>query len=262
MSDESLKYYELLGVAPGSSMQELKTAHRDLAKVWHPDRFAHDPRLQQKAQDKLKEINEAYDRLLSGKTGRRARADAPSNQPYTTTETTPVVVRRRRLRNLIRPLTYGLAVVLFFAAACALVFSIKRRAENLQLQSEQAQAPASEERTQPQSASIAKPAGIDSTRSKQTDRQSSRDVKNSGGPTVEGEIRNVRPMPTVTLTIDPMTGMLATPDCPNKSRMTYPSGMEPRAFCNAHHKPDAPGPSEQARPKESRLKSFVKRYIP
>ncbi|HUQ33777.1 MAG TPA: J domain-containing protein [Pyrinomonadaceae bacterium] len=260
MSDESLKYYELLGVAPGSSMQELKTAHRDLAKVWHPDRFAHDPRLQQKAQDKLKEINEAYDRLLSGKTGRQPQATTSSPPPYTTT--TPVAVRRRRLRNLILPLSYGLAVVLFFAAACALVFSIKRRTENLQLQSEQAQAPASEERTQPQSVSVAKPAGVDSTRSKQTDRQSSRDVKNGSGPTVEGEIRNVRPMPTVTLTIDPMTGMLATADCPNKSRMTYPSGMEPRAFCNAHHKPDAPEPGEQARPKESRLKSFVKRYIP
>ena len=65
--DELNKCYELLGVRPGASAQELKTAHRDMAKVWHPDRFAHDPRLQQKAQEKLQEINEAYDQLTAAK---------------------------------------------------------------------------------------------------------------------------------------------------------------------------------------------------
>jgi curved DNA-binding protein CbpA len=33
--------------------------------VWHPDRFPNDPRLQEKAQEKLKEINLAYDYLKS-----------------------------------------------------------------------------------------------------------------------------------------------------------------------------------------------------
>ena len=60
------KAYEVLGVKPGVSNRELKAAHRDLAKVWHPDRFLHDPRLQGKAQEKLKEINEAYELLISG----------------------------------------------------------------------------------------------------------------------------------------------------------------------------------------------------
>src|ERR1051326_4440850 len=59
------KGYEVLGVKPGVSNKELKAAHRDLAKVWHPDRFLHDPRLQEKAQEKLKEINEAYEQLVS-----------------------------------------------------------------------------------------------------------------------------------------------------------------------------------------------------
>src|SRR4029079_18185020 len=53
-------------------MRELKAAHRDLAKVWHPDRFQHDPRLQEKAQEKLKEINEAYDLVISGRMPRPA----------------------------------------------------------------------------------------------------------------------------------------------------------------------------------------------
>jgi curved DNA-binding protein CbpA len=71
------KAYELLGVKPGISSGELKAAHRDLAKVWHPDRFVHDPRLQEKAQEKLKEINEAYELLLSGKTPRAAPPPPP-----------------------------------------------------------------------------------------------------------------------------------------------------------------------------------------
>ena len=73
MNEDLDRYYELLGVAPGTSGRELKEAYRDLAKVWHPDRFSHDPRLQQKAQEKLKEINEAYERLTSG-TAREGRA--------------------------------------------------------------------------------------------------------------------------------------------------------------------------------------------
>ena len=67
LSTDLSKAYELLGVKPGVSSRELKAAHRDLAKVWHPDRFLHDPRLQEKAQEKLKEINEAYEQISSGK---------------------------------------------------------------------------------------------------------------------------------------------------------------------------------------------------
>ncbi|HEV2493735.1 MAG TPA: J domain-containing protein [Terriglobia bacterium] len=64
VSPTKLRYYHVLGVEPGASLEELKEAHRDLVKVWHPDRFGDDPRLQRKAQEKLKEINEAYEQIL------------------------------------------------------------------------------------------------------------------------------------------------------------------------------------------------------
>jgi len=45
--------------------EQLKQAYRDLVRIWHPDRFTHDPLLQRKAEAKLKEINEAYEQLQS-----------------------------------------------------------------------------------------------------------------------------------------------------------------------------------------------------
>lgn len=55
--------YRTLGLKPGASRQDVKRAHRDLAKVWHPDRFPGDPRLRAKAEEQLKLINEAYQAL-------------------------------------------------------------------------------------------------------------------------------------------------------------------------------------------------------
>jgi len=57
--------YQVLGIDPSASPEEVKRAHRDLVQVWHPDRFMANPRLQKLAQEKLLEINEAYDRLRS-----------------------------------------------------------------------------------------------------------------------------------------------------------------------------------------------------
>jgi DnaJ domain len=54
---------DVLALRPGATSAEIKEAYRDLVKVWHPDRFGNDPRLRQKAEAKLKEINEAYDLL-------------------------------------------------------------------------------------------------------------------------------------------------------------------------------------------------------
>ncbi|MGD1807646.1 DnaJ domain-containing protein [Dapis sp. BLCC M126] len=61
--DEINQYYKILELEPGASLEEVKEAYRDLAFVWHPDRFVHNTRLQAKAQIRLKEINEAYRKL-------------------------------------------------------------------------------------------------------------------------------------------------------------------------------------------------------
>jgi TonB family protein len=53
----------LLEVEPGASTDEIRQAYRDQTKVWHPDRFSNDTRLQQKAEERIRQINSAYRRL-------------------------------------------------------------------------------------------------------------------------------------------------------------------------------------------------------
>ena len=54
---QCLKILELEN--PGS-FQDAKRAYKDLVRVWHPDRFQSNPRLKQKAEQKLREINLAF----------------------------------------------------------------------------------------------------------------------------------------------------------------------------------------------------------
>ncbi|MFW2490349.1 J domain-containing protein [Clostridium chromiireducens] len=54
--------YEILGVKPGASQDEIKSAYRKLIKQYHPDQFGDNP-LKNLAQEKMIEINEAYEKL-------------------------------------------------------------------------------------------------------------------------------------------------------------------------------------------------------
>ncbi len=56
-------HFQLLELDQTASMEEVRQAYRDLVMVWHPDRFGHNLRLRQKAEAKLKQVNQAYDHL-------------------------------------------------------------------------------------------------------------------------------------------------------------------------------------------------------
>jgi tetratricopeptide (TPR) repeat protein len=53
--------FELLEIDKNSSPAEIKQRYRHLAGIWHPDRHANNPPRQQIAQEKMKEVNAAYD---------------------------------------------------------------------------------------------------------------------------------------------------------------------------------------------------------
>ncbi len=83
------KHYKLLEVKETASIEEVKEAYRGLVKVWHPDRFGGDPKLQTKAQEKLKEINLAFETVMQHRSGKFNPASSPaSKQPQRPKSTT------------------------------------------------------------------------------------------------------------------------------------------------------------------------------
>jgi hypothetical protein len=59
------RYLDILEIESVSSPEELKQAYRDLVKIWHPDRFHGNSKLEKKAGEKLREITSAYNHLLA-----------------------------------------------------------------------------------------------------------------------------------------------------------------------------------------------------
>jgi len=55
--------YEVLGLKEGASEEEIKRAYRELVKKYHPDQYANNP-LSDLAEEKLREVNEAYEILM------------------------------------------------------------------------------------------------------------------------------------------------------------------------------------------------------
>ncbi|MDR1572983.1 MAG: DnaJ domain-containing protein [Clostridiales Family XIII bacterium] len=84
--------YEILGIKEGASREEIKAAYKAQVKKYHPDKHQDNP-LYELAEEKLQEINEAYDYLMKnegsssygsgpragayGGTGGRKTASAP-----------------------------------------------------------------------------------------------------------------------------------------------------------------------------------------
>lgn len=61
--------YKVLGVSPSATDEEVKDAYRQLAKKYHPDQYSGSP-IAELADEKMKEINEAYDEIVSQRKNR------------------------------------------------------------------------------------------------------------------------------------------------------------------------------------------------
>jgi hypothetical protein len=270
MTDEAARRrrLEMLGLEPGATAQEIKTAYRDMAKVWHPDRFAHDPRLQRKAQERLKEINEAYRSLLSG--GASTRTRTATHDSARASDHTPPRARDAHARDggtRRRSVLLALAPLLVFCATFAAVTPRLLRThgatttgdENSAAAQQPRESDADETRQPDEDAPRTRaPKQADAAKADaETGAGSSRPAAGSAAPAPTP----VRALATVSVVIDPATNLLARADCPHKLSVTYPAGEEPRAYCDAEHARAVAGDAAAARKQadKSRLKSLAGR---
>jgi curved DNA-binding protein CbpA len=75
------KCFEILELDPNASVDEAKQAYKDIVNVWHPDRFSHNSRLKEKAEKKLKEVNVAYETVISFLYSKKRLRPRPDQDP-------------------------------------------------------------------------------------------------------------------------------------------------------------------------------------
>lgn len=91
--------YSILGVGKNATDEEIKNAYRELARKYHPDNYPDDNPLKELAEEKMQEINAAYDKIQKM---RAAGANQSNSGGQYTGSTTGVYADIRRKINARR----------------------------------------------------------------------------------------------------------------------------------------------------------------
>ena len=73
--------YEVLGVSRNASIDEIKRAYKELRRKYHPDSYVGNP-LSSLAEEKFKQVQEAYDAIMKEKNGDFNYTDNYNNSGY------------------------------------------------------------------------------------------------------------------------------------------------------------------------------------
>ena len=98
--------YTILGVSKNASDDEIKEAYRNLARKYHPDNYGDDNPLKELANEKMQEINTAYDEIQNMRRGGSSyKGGGTYYDSYSGSTDAPPVFAE--IRNLINTKRYG-----------------------------------------------------------------------------------------------------------------------------------------------------------
>lgn len=72
----------ILGLDEDATVEDIKTAYKEMAQILHPDRFASSKKLEDRATEQFKNLQEAYDFLLSKAGSKKFKKTAPRARAY------------------------------------------------------------------------------------------------------------------------------------------------------------------------------------
>ncbi len=72
----------ILGLDADANADDIKAAYKETAQILHPDRFATNKKLQNRATEQFKNLQEAYEYLTKGHGSRTASRDGASSRAY------------------------------------------------------------------------------------------------------------------------------------------------------------------------------------
>lgn len=91
--------YSILGISRDATDEQVKAAYHDLAKKYHPDNYTDDNPLKELAQEKMQEINAAYDKISRERARKKSRTSQSGSASSGSDDGENVYVRVRRLIN-------------------------------------------------------------------------------------------------------------------------------------------------------------------
>lgn len=92
--------YEILGLKEGATQEEIKKAYRELIKKYHPDQYGDNP-LKNLAEEKMREINSAYD-MLTKNNSQNSYSYNNSSSNYNSSSNNSNYSNFSEIRNLIQ----------------------------------------------------------------------------------------------------------------------------------------------------------------
>ena len=101
------EYYQVLGVNRATPLSQIRDAHKQLIRQWHPDRFDLNDPLREEAEQRAMDINNAYQQLKQLRTAglgyRKIRAaNQPTEKKRRNTVACKLVVRDGKLVSIKR----------------------------------------------------------------------------------------------------------------------------------------------------------------